>query len=264
MARVKKDIADMHKSPFPVALRALMSEKPVTTQEKLAEITGKTRQTVSQYVNGVSEPGYDTLIKIADYFDVSIDYLLGRTKDRSMKPSVIDELGISESVATWFKSIKEESTDHYDLSGGINGILENHEFQLIIRDLRDYIESVKAEIVYHYLCADIGRSSYGADFKQRCIEEVHKIANSNIYGDTMSKCLIGENYVSNLDVCENEVVANILCNGIVAGFSEIYASRVSRNFTTFLKDLEDNATDMQTREMITFYQSKWGSTNGND
>ena len=68
MSRAKKDIADMHKSPFPVALRALMSEKPATTQEKLAEITGKTRQTVSQYVNGISEPGYDTLIKIADYF----------------------------------------------------------------------------------------------------------------------------------------------------------------------------------------------------
>ena len=96
MSRAKKDIADMHKSPFPVALRALMSEKPATTQEKLAEITGKTRQTVSQYVNGISEPGYDTLIKIADYFDVSIDYLLGRTKDRRKTPSVYDQIGLSE------------------------------------------------------------------------------------------------------------------------------------------------------------------------
>jgi len=86
----------MYKSPFPVALRALMSEKPITTQEKLAEVTGKTRQTVSQYVNGISEPGYDTLIKIADYFDVSVDYLLGRTKDRRKMPSVYDQIGLSE------------------------------------------------------------------------------------------------------------------------------------------------------------------------
>ncbi len=96
MSRTQKDVAEMYKSPFPIALRALMSEKPITTQEKLAEITGKTRQTVSQYVNGISEPGYDTLIKIADYFDVSIDYLLGRTKDRRKAPSVYDQIGLSE------------------------------------------------------------------------------------------------------------------------------------------------------------------------
>lgn len=96
MARLKKDITESYKMPFPTALRALMHEKPTTTQEKLAEITGKTRQTVSQYVNGISEPGYDTLVKIADYFDVSVDYLLGRTKDRRKEPSVYDKIGLSE------------------------------------------------------------------------------------------------------------------------------------------------------------------------
>lgn len=34
---------------------------------------------ISQYETGVREASYDTLIAIADYFDVSIDYLLGRT-----------------------------------------------------------------------------------------------------------------------------------------------------------------------------------------
>jgi transcriptional regulator with XRE-family HTH domain len=64
------------------------------TQENIAEATGKTRQTVSQYVNGKSEPGYDTLVKIADYFDVSVDYLIGRTGIKE-KPVTIpgDELG---------------------------------------------------------------------------------------------------------------------------------------------------------------------------
>ncbi len=35
--------------------------------------------TISHYETGVREPDYKTLILIADYFDVSIDYLLGRT-----------------------------------------------------------------------------------------------------------------------------------------------------------------------------------------
>lgn len=73
---------------FATTLLQLMKEQPVTTQAQLAEITGKTRQTISQYVNGVSEPGYDTLVKIADHFKVSLDYLLGRSKARTLDNSI--------------------------------------------------------------------------------------------------------------------------------------------------------------------------------
>lgn len=251
MARDKKDTTDMYKSPFPVALRALMSEKPITTQEKLAEITGKTRQTVSQYVNGISAPGYDTLIKIADYFDVSTDYLLGRTADRLRKPSMIDELGISEPVAQWFRHLKTESTSHYNLSTGVNDILGDSNFQLIVRMLRDYVESAKAEVVYHQICHTLASlSSDGSDFRQRVTAEVYKVVENNIYGDTINKCLIGEDYVANIDVCNNPVVADLVRDGIVSGFSEVYASQASREFTAFLQDLKDNSVDRQTREFL--------------
>lgn len=118
MARVKKDIADMYKSPFSVALRELMSEKPVTTQEKLAEITGKTRQTVSQYVNGISEPGYDTLVKIADYFHVSTDYLLGRTKDKRIIKTMYDKIDISEDCLTALRLASAVARDPDKLDPG--------------------------------------------------------------------------------------------------------------------------------------------------
>ena len=78
------------KSPFATTLRLLMDKQPITTQAQLAEITGKTRQTISQYVNGVSEPGYDTLVKIADHFHVSLDYLLGRSDVSSIDLTVQD------------------------------------------------------------------------------------------------------------------------------------------------------------------------------
>lgn len=74
--------------PFARTLFSLMSERPVTTQAQLAEITGKSRQTISQYVNGTSEPPYDTLVVIADYFNVSIDYLLGRSTTKTTDVSI--------------------------------------------------------------------------------------------------------------------------------------------------------------------------------
>lgn len=49
------------------------------TQKRVAEVLGVTYNAISQYENGVREPNIDFLIKICDFFDVSSDYLLGRT-----------------------------------------------------------------------------------------------------------------------------------------------------------------------------------------
>lgn len=49
------------------------------TQAQIAESIGVTPQAFSYYING-REPNYDTLVKIADYFNVSIDYLLGKSQ----------------------------------------------------------------------------------------------------------------------------------------------------------------------------------------
>lgn len=40
---------------------------------------------ISRYENGEREAGYETLIRIANYFNVSLDYLLGRTDDPTFK-----------------------------------------------------------------------------------------------------------------------------------------------------------------------------------
>lgn len=51
-------------------------------QKTLAEYLGVSQNTYSQYENGIISVTPEVLIKLADYFDVSIDYLLGRTNDR--------------------------------------------------------------------------------------------------------------------------------------------------------------------------------------
>ena len=49
------------------------------SQLKLAMDLQLNQNAISRYETGVREADYSTLIKIADYFDVSIDYLLERT-----------------------------------------------------------------------------------------------------------------------------------------------------------------------------------------
>lgn len=64
---------------FPWILTQLR-ERTNTKQKTLAKVLGVTPSVVSQYEKGKALPGYDVLQKIADYFDVSVDYLLGREK----------------------------------------------------------------------------------------------------------------------------------------------------------------------------------------
>lgn len=50
------------------------------TQLKLALDLNMNQNSISRYENMEREADYETLIKFADYFDVSVDYLLGRTE----------------------------------------------------------------------------------------------------------------------------------------------------------------------------------------
>lgn len=54
------------------------------SQVKLAMDLNMNQNSISRYETGEREADYATLIAIADYFDVSIDYLLGRTENPKM------------------------------------------------------------------------------------------------------------------------------------------------------------------------------------
>ena len=49
------------------------------TQKQISEITNISERNYQRLEAGTSKPTIDTFIKLADYFDCSIDYLTGRT-----------------------------------------------------------------------------------------------------------------------------------------------------------------------------------------
>lgn len=61
-------------------LKELRKKKNIT-QLKLAMDLGLNQNAISRYETGERETDYKTLIAMADYFGVSIDYLLERTDE---------------------------------------------------------------------------------------------------------------------------------------------------------------------------------------
>ena len=62
-------------------LRELRLERNMS-QQRLAMELSMTQNTISRYENGEREPGIKELIRIADYFNVSLAYLLERSEQK--------------------------------------------------------------------------------------------------------------------------------------------------------------------------------------
>lgn len=74
-------------------LKQLRGEK---TQEKVADDLGLSRRAYSSYETGDREPPKDVLIKLADYFGVSVDYLLERSDSPNLTiPPVLEGVQVA-------------------------------------------------------------------------------------------------------------------------------------------------------------------------
>ena len=54
------------------------------SQEELGKLVGISKVSVWQWENGINYPNNETLLKLADYFQVSTDYLLGKSDIRNI------------------------------------------------------------------------------------------------------------------------------------------------------------------------------------
>ena len=61
-------------------LKALRLSKKLS-QQQLALRLDLSQQTIYKYENGITEPDIATLIKLANYFNTSVDYLIGNTNN---------------------------------------------------------------------------------------------------------------------------------------------------------------------------------------
>lgn len=95
---------------FGKKLKELRLEKKIN-QSELGEKIGISPSTVGMYERDQRFPDKDILGKIADYFEVSVDYLLGRTDERNLnkeKPKLYPSI---KTIAAHRININEDLPD---------------------------------------------------------------------------------------------------------------------------------------------------------
>ena len=74
---VNSDEEKKIKELFPIRLSQLIREKYIS-RRALAKELGLSSVIITKYIHGDTMPSVTTLVCLADYFNVSVDYLLGR------------------------------------------------------------------------------------------------------------------------------------------------------------------------------------------
>lgn len=75
------------------------------TQTQMATYLGITQSAYAMYESGDRTPPADMLNKLADYFDVSVDYLLGRTEIPNAYENIVNTLFYNKNLFFFLTNI---------------------------------------------------------------------------------------------------------------------------------------------------------------
>lgn len=95
---------------FPERLKKLRKEAELS-QKSLALKLDTSQQNIGYWENGQRNPKRDKLTKMAEFFDVSIDYLLGTTDDPRTQVDIDIDEAIEKSVAYDGKPITDNDRE---------------------------------------------------------------------------------------------------------------------------------------------------------
>lgn len=99
-------------------LKNLRNQRGIS-QQALAEVIGVSQQSINKYENHNIEPDIDTLIRIADYFETTVDYLIGHAEAERISP--------------------------YDLSTAEMKLIDN--YRMLSKKHRDLLSTIAGELV---------------------------------------------------------------------------------------------------------------------
>lgn len=90
-----------------IRLLELRNEKGLS-QREMSKIFNVSQGTYNNWENSKTQPSIEQLIAIADFFDVSVDYLIGRAEDYSKSLPSEKDLARNELLRTFDKMLPED------------------------------------------------------------------------------------------------------------------------------------------------------------
>ncbi|MCD7723961.1 MAG: helix-turn-helix domain-containing protein [Clostridiales bacterium] len=149
MAKQPERNEDRYDATFPTKLRELLEKGSKdghsTTYKALGEAVGVRQQTISQYANGQTQPTADVVLRIANYFGVSVDYLL--TGVSSYNKEYSETLGLSDNSIEHLKRAKEiyapVAPDRFQTAPYLDELLSDKDFYEFLYEIFYYTEGLK-------------------------------------------------------------------------------------------------------------------------
>ena len=171
-------------SKFSDRLKALRAESGLS-QAEFAKSVGCTKSSINMYERGEREPGLEKLEAFADFFNVDMDFLLGKCECRKK--------------TAWLRSTQSEKHDTPSLT-------EPHDVQYIDDSVVEFVELLlqlspeQRTILYDFICAIKNMTDnqtlddLAAEYKKMLSELASKKgpSASNITGDGPSNTKISE------------------------------------------------------------------------
>lgn len=140
------------KGIFSERLTQLREEKGLTRQ-KMADDLKISRASLEYYEKGKRAPDIETLYEIAEYFDISADYLLGRTPNKTTNPelkSVCKYTGLSDKTCYFLHRLQSYANgqtmtqNYYEIVENFGGDDEDAEYlkKLTIEEAHQDISAI--------------------------------------------------------------------------------------------------------------------------
>ncbi|MDG2979645.1 helix-turn-helix transcriptional regulator [Latilactobacillus curvatus] len=122
---------------FSVRLKELRKEMN-KTQEQVAQSVGITRPAYTAYESGKRQPDFEMLKKLAEYFNVSADYLLGTSPNKHYYDlTEKDKRGIDKQIEDMMSGVSDNSLAYFQ-----NGAeLDDDDKRLMAASLRQVLET---------------------------------------------------------------------------------------------------------------------------
>lgn len=141
---------------FPKVLAKLRRQKGIS-QKQAAEELGISPALLSHYENGIRECGLDFLLRIADYYSVSCDYLLGKSDIKN--PGSYEAEPVALAIDRILKTTKSSKEVYKPLSD-IANITSYHMTMAMYAAAASIPKEAKLSDSYKYLCPSLVSKKY--------------------------------------------------------------------------------------------------------